>query len=113
MWRFGSVDFDGPFGWIECRPRAKLREVIQKLGKFESMTWQQIEGARCHFIGIESLSKQAQDRLRELGQDDVDELFSLRLSGAERVFGIRDRWIFRILWWDPDHRVCPSVLSNT
>lgn len=116
VWRFQTVDFEGPFGWISCRPRTKLREVIEKLGQFESMTWQEIEQSRshkCHFIDVDDLQKQARDRLDQIGQGDVDQVFSLHLSGPERVFGIRDRWIFKILWWDPEHAVCKSKLKHT
>jgi hypothetical protein len=113
VWRFQIVDFEGPFGWLECKPRVKLRDVIQKLGNFESMKWHEIEGSQSHFISVESLSKPAQDRLLEIGQEDIDQVFSLRLMGAERVIGIRDRWILKLLWWDPNHEVCPSKLKHT
>ncbi len=77
------------------------------------MRWHDIERSGSHFIDVSALTKTARDRLAELGQDDEDELFSIRLTGRERVFGIRDRWIFKILWWDPDHQVCPSYKKHT
>lgn len=106
------MDFDGPFGWHiltgDC-----VKDIQCKLGSFESMTWQQIEQAGSHNVAVEKLVKEARDRLVEINQDDLDELFSLRISGKERVWGIRDRSILRLLWWDPEHAVCPSQKKRT
>jgi hypothetical protein len=77
------------------------------------MHWHEIEGKQHHSIGIESLSKEATDRLAEIKQDDIAEIFSFRLQGAHRVFGIRDRSVVKLLWWDPEHGVCPSLKKNT
>jgi hypothetical protein len=116
VWRFQILDFEGPFGWTRCASVDKLCEVVKKLGEREHMTWTQIESSqsqKSHFVDIDTLSKEARERLAEINQDDVDQVFSLRLSGKERVIGIRDRWILKILWWDPEHGVCPSVLKRT
>ncbi len=56
---------------------------------------------------IAKLSAEARQRLVELRQDDVDELFSLRMTGRRRVWGFREANVLRFLWWDPDHQVCP------
>jgi hypothetical protein len=80
------------------------------------MTWQEIrirDKDKNHAIPVADLTREAQDRLAEIGQDDVDELFSLRLSAKERIFGILDESVMRVLWWDPDHRVCPSPKRRT
>jgi hypothetical protein len=85
-----------------------------KLKSFESMTWQEIEGpSGSHFIEVSQCAKDARDRLRALQYDDIDMLFSLRISGRARVFGIRERRILRILWWDPEHQICPSAKRHT
>jgi hypothetical protein len=43
-----------------------------------------------------------------------DEVTSLHLSGTERVVGVLEpRGVMHILWWDPDHGVCPSQKKNT
>ncbi len=96
-----------------CNGHVALREVIDGLRPFESMTWGEIEGSRHHFISRGSIIAAAQKRLRDTRQDDVDELFSLRLGGKKRVFGIRDGSVLRLLWWDPKHQICPSVPKHT
>lgn len=80
------------------------------------MTWSEIlvdSKKQNHTIPIPELSKEAQSRLREIGNDDIDTLISLRLSGKRRVWGIRTGSTLSILWWDPEHRVCPSKKKHT
>lgn len=45
--------------------------------------------------------------------DDLDQLFSLRLTVRKRVWGIKEGNIFWILWWDPEHEVCKSHKKHT
>jgi len=78
------------------------------------MTWQDIEGGTgSHPIPKNDLVKVAQDRLTTLRMDDLDDVFSLRLSNTKRIFGVRVENILKILWYDPDHHVCPSPKKNT
>ena len=110
-WRVGIMEMVDPFGWHQIHGN-KLTDLREKLGHFESMTWSEIlirDKRRNHFIPRKDICKAAQDRLVSMRQDDVDELVSLRLSGPERVWGILDGDILRVVWWDPEHRVCPSI----
>ena len=112
IWRFHVVDYEGPFGWGGAG--AKLRQIVSKMVGFESMTWSQIDQAGSHFLTPAKLSKEARDRLQKIKQDDgADQVYSFRLSGVERVIGIRTGREFWFLWWDPEHAVCPSMKKNT
>jgi hypothetical protein len=111
-WRFRTLDIDGPFCPTRMTP-AEVREVRSKLGNFESMTWAEIERGGSHSIAVSELEKPARERLEHLQLDDIEEVFSLRLSGKERVFGLRQGAVMRLLWWDPDHEVCPAPLKHT
>ena len=42
------------------------------------------------------------------GDFEQARLFSVRLTGRIRLWGLRDVSILRVLWWDPEHTVCPS-----
>ena len=101
-----------PFGWHTI-DSTLLLEIRGKLRNFESMTWGTIIGANSHQVPTESLCKEARDRLAALHLDELEELFSLRLSGKERVWGVLEHNVLTILWWDPDHQVCPSLKKNT
>ena len=110
-WQFRAMDMEGDWGWEG--QEINFLEIRIKLANFESMKWLEIEGPKSHFVKFSSLSKKAQKRLKKLKYDDIDELFSLRLSGKERLWGIREGSIFKILWWDPTHEVCLSIKKHT
>ncbi len=114
-WRIFLLQMRDPFGW-HLLDAAKIHYVLTKLREYEGQTWNQIlvvDKKKNHPIRIDKLCKDAQDRLKELKLDDVDELISLHLTGEERIFGIRDNEILNILWWDSEHQVCPSPLKYT
>lgn len=111
-WRFGAVDHGGPFSWNKL-PDDDYRKVMEKLHKFESMDMSAINNSGSHSIEIDKISKEGKDRLIEIQQDDIDELMSFRIMGKPRVFCIPHGSVMRVLWWDPEHRVCLSEKKNT
>lgn len=114
-WRISSMEMIGPFGWQDI-PTEKVLEIINKLSAFEKLTWKEILVERNqghHRVAVSKLIREAQERLREVRQDDIDELVSLRLSGRERVWGILEGGVLRILWWDAEHQICPSIKKHT
>jgi hypothetical protein len=109
VWRLWAMDMEGLFGWGRCAEH--LLEIREKMCRYEQMMWREIEGDRHrnHFLSPESLSPEAQRRLVEIDRDDVaDSLFSLHVDGEKRIVGWRVGREYRLLWWDPDHRVSPS-----
>lgn len=113
VWRFSLVDKEGPFGW-KSMSNEKYLDILTRMGNFEGMSLDEIGRGGSHAIPWDGLSKKAQDRLKEIKQDDIEELFSLRMGGKERIFCIRaGRNCLKVLWWDPDHKVCPSSLKHT
>jgi hypothetical protein len=114
-WRIAQMEYSDPFGW-HVVGGAKLREIREKIVHFERKTWNDIlvrEKHWNHAVATTSLSKAARDRLKHLNLDDLEELVSLRLTGPERVWGYRIGFVLHVLWWDPDHQVCPSPLKHT
>jgi len=79
------------------------------------MTWAEIskDKKKYHPIRVDKLATEARKRLEELRQDDVDVLWSLRVQGKPRIWGIREGRVLKLLWWDPNHEVCPSKLKHT
>jgi hypothetical protein len=61
---------------------------------------------------LNEIEKEASDRLRERELDDL-ELYSFRISAKERIWGIREREAFYIIWWDPGHTVYPVQKKHT
>jgi hypothetical protein len=79
----------------------------------ESMKWCELPKKDNHPIPVQDLSPEAQSRLRELKRNDIDSVFSMHLMGKPRIIGIRDRHVLKLLWWDPQHKVCPSHKKHT
>ncbi len=114
-WKISRLEEVGPFGWHRIGG-AKAIEVSARLRSFESMPWSAILVAakkQNHTIQVEDLSKPARDRLVEIRLDDRDQLISLRLSNKERIWGFLEEGTFNLVWWDPEHQVCPSAKKHT
>jgi hypothetical protein len=112
-WQIRILDFEGPWGW-DLLDANMLKYIHRKLAQFETMTWAEINkpNTGCHSIKVKDICVEAQKRLAEIKIID-EELFSLRLSGKERLWGIRENHIFKILWWDPKHEVYPVDKKHT
>jgi hypothetical protein len=116
-WRIRRMDFIDPYGWHKV-DATLLSEIREKLSQFETQTWAQIlvdAKKQNHSVPVNDLCRDAQVRLSGIfkGPIDVDDLLSLRLSGKERVWGILRKGVMEILWWDPNHLVCPSIKKHT
>ena len=112
-WHLSAIDFDGPWCVFHIDKVHLLGKILGRLRSFESMTWGDLGNTGSHSIETYKLCREARRRLEEIGQDDIESLFSLRFSGKERLWGIRDRAAFRVLWWDPEHEICPSAKKYT
>jgi len=110
VWSLAILDLDGAFGWQHLRPD-QLEALLARLRDLEKLTWNEIlvKGKRHnHHIPMGNCSKTARKRLRELKLDDIDDVLSLRINSRARVIGILDGFVARVLWWDPEHKVCPT-----
>lgn len=115
VWAFSRLDKEHEeYGIHYCDDIYET--IITKLAAFEGMTWQAIQGTsggrkngtNNHFIPIEDFSPEAKRRAREIFKDGTSELFSLRFTNKERLFGILEAGVFYIIWFDRNHKVCPS-----
>jgi len=112
IWSFKIMDTDGPFSWRRLYGK-NVGLVLDRLKHLETMSWAEITGEDNHFIGRDRCSQGARDRLNEIHLEDIDSIYSLHVTGRQRVIGIRDRHILQILWYDPEHQVCPSKKKHT
>jgi len=113
VWQIGNIDLGGPFGWSKIDRGHLVDEILPKIQNFETMRWQEILGRNNHEIRISDISRTAQRRLADIKLDDIDQLVSLRLTARERIWGIKSQKTLRVLWWDPEHQVCPSLKKHT
>jgi hypothetical protein len=112
-WHIRSLDRGGPYCWAGIDEKTLWSTIHNKLANFETMKWSEVLGDTHHEIPKYKLNPEALKRLTEINQNDIDTLVSLHLSGTQIIWGIRKYNIFRILWWDPGHKVCPSSKKNT
>lgn len=113
-WHMGIVDLEGSWPWPVDDKKTIWGRIFPKVKSFETMTWAEImKEGQSHSVAVSEIISSASKRLEEINQDDIDALFSLRISARERLWGIRDQHMFKILWWDPNHEVCPSKKKHT
>lgn len=112
-WHIRILDRGGPWCWTSIDAATLWETLHTKLSAFETMKWGEILGDKNHPVPLFALPPDTRKRLKEIKQDDVDSLISLRLDGKKRIWGIRNRNILKILWWDPEHQVCPSHKRHT
>jgi hypothetical protein len=112
-WRFAKFDHDGPWPLHGIEPE-QHRQLLEKLGQFEKAKFADLSGERgAKFISVDSLDGLAQQRLEALELDDSPGLWELHLGGKPRLWGTREGEVMILLWWDPEHEVCPSRKRNT
>lgn len=113
VWDTSCVDCEGAWSWTEVDPRLWWDHICPARENFCSMKWGEITGNGNHPIDVDNIIPAAQRRLEEIGQGDTDVLYSLRIGGRRRIWGIRELNTFRVLWWDPNHEIYPVNLRNT
>lgn len=114
VWRFSKMDFEGTWSWATIT-KEKLVEVHSKLCQVEELTWAEatIGGKPVKNIKVATICKEAQKRLQDSKLNDVDDVWEIHISGKCRIWGLRVDPAFHLLWWDPEHTVCPSVKKYT
>ena len=114
VWNVSQIDDEGKWGWRRVHCSFFFKEIWGKMCNFESTTWDQIAGTTHYMIPVSHIITSAQKRLEELGHDDEDNLASFHINGKQRLWAIR-RSVnqFYLLWWDPDHEICPSHKKHT
>jgi hypothetical protein len=111
LWAFRFADVGGPWCWCTLGG-SEHAEVLDRLKRFESMTWGEIEGGEHHFVSVSGCCRKAQIRLAELRHDDAGQLFPPRITGRKRIHGFRHEHVPSFLWWDREHEVYPSVKKH-
>lgn len=116
-WNMRLADPEGPWSFRNLNCKSWWNDIYAKLCDFETMTWQEIldasggrsHGNNNHEIPISDLVPAARRRLKKMHMDDIDVLFSLRLTGQKRIWGMLDGSVLKLLWFDPKHEICPSM----
>jgi hypothetical protein len=109
-WRVRHVNMAAPYGWHQLTP-VELAVVQEKLSQFETMTWNEIfvvAKKQNHDIPVADLRCEKARRWMNRNMPGQPTLWTLRLSGAERVWGIFSEGAYQVLFWDPEHLIYPT-----
>lgn len=112
VWSFKNLD-NGYKKWGFVHVEDLNATVISKLKDYEGMTWGDImkasggrsHGNNNHFENVSDLIPEAQQRWCELKLDEYDKVFSLRLTGEQRLYGILENGVLKIIWFDQMHEI--------
>lgn len=109
VWQLHKADLEPPYSWTECTGKA-FKKCLDRLRQLEAQSWNEILGHHHHLIEVDQISKEAQKRLVDLKCDEIADgrVLSLRVTGGMRAFGVLYRNVCMLLWWDPEHEICPS-----
>lgn len=110
-WRVDNnyIDYDHPkLGWHKVAILHFLKKIVQSLQSYEGHKWREVRRRKhCHPWGLDEIPTEFYNRLQER-QILVDELFQIGLGNKPRVLGYKDRGIFYLIWYDPDHKFWPT-----
>lgn len=110
--RTSKMDIDSKWGWDRFDSKL-LKDFLNQLFECQKLTWQELNGKGSHLVNITQIIPEAKKRLDLLQLDDWEELYSLRIGGKQRIWGLKEGGILWILWWDPNHEICPSNKKHT
>lgn len=114
-----DVTGDDSCEWSWELPTSETFRLLDFLEEASHRTWGELLGDRTggrarhkkhHGHSIDSLPRAAVERLRRTGFLDhgEEELFRFRLDGKGRLWGYRSGPLFRVVWWDAEHKVYPT-----
>lgn len=112
-WTYRSFDKEGLFKNSK-NLGGNLIDVFEMKKHLEEKSYRELGFQGSHFVDANKLSKEAQKRLKTLKMDDFGSLFSFRISGKQRLWCVKlEEGLMGVLWWDPEHKICPSQKRHT
>lgn len=115
-WSFVKCDMEHE-KWGILQNKEYLGEMLARFREWERVTWGDIltttagrkHNTQSHPMPVAKLVKDAGKRLTELHLDSYDTLYSLAITGRQRIWGImiEETGTFQLLWYDPQHEVYP------
>lgn len=113
-WSFIKSDFEHS-KWGLDQNTEYLPTMLMRFKEWEKVLWKDVltptsgrkSNTQSHPMAVNILSKEAAKRLSALHLDEYDTLYSLAITGKQRVWGImiEDTGTFQVLWYDPLHEI--------
>jgi len=107
--RFDRVDVGGPWCLTDITKQDHAA-LLESMRQIEGMLVREVIPARCkrEDVAGRSPNPDARRRAQDMFPDDHDRIHSLRIGGAQRIWGLQFQNEFSIIWWDPNHDVWPT-----
>lgn len=126
-WCHSHSDTEGMWSWGESRAWSEAEyngEILSKMADYEDQSWAHICNLKTPAKGnkhvplnkkmpLDALCKDAQDRWIGLGLEQFDTAFRFRFGGTKRAWGIKKQGHFFLIWYEREHKICPSNQSHT
>lgn len=118
QWTANEVDHEhnGLWDW-DLTPK-ETADLLDLLSGVSNLVWREVKEMKFnsknrtralhHSQPVESICGEARRRLHVIGRGDQEEVFRLRHGNTIRVWGVLEGPVFSILWFDRNHKVCPS-----
>lgn len=103
------IDYnDEDWGWGQVTIQVFFQEILPRLQQYETMTWSDIfRRNSCHYWDINKMPTKARNKLkRKYPQHDT--FHQIDILQPCRLLGWRDRQILFLIWYDPNHTICPQ-----
>lgn len=82
----------------------ELSELIKAFKTMEALPWNQLQ--RHHGLGFKVVDSFSRPLPQAISPDET--IFEVRVCQRKRVFGYRAGNVFRIIWFDRNHEICPE-----
>lgn len=112
-WNFSGMETDSGCEW--CCTFKRLNKFTKRLLAFEGKSFKDIEaepGSSHSWSDTSKLHKGLQELIRKRNIDG-ESLWQLELGGKERLFGVRQHNIFKVMWMDLNHRAYSVPKKHT
>lgn len=114
-WSFSKCDFEHSEWSMPCHQEC-LSNLMIRLKALEGQQWKEIlldksgrkNNTKNHAVPVRNIVKDAQKRLKEINLDDFDEIYSLTVTGIQRLWGVMVDGVFCVVWFDTKHEIFPS-----
>lgn len=112
-WNFSQMETSSKTRW-KCTFK-RLTRHRGRLLALEGKSFQQIDVEQQHSHNWEDTSKLHPEFQQLLTNKKIESgaLWQLDLGGKARLFGIRDRNIFKVVWLDEDHTIYKTSKKDT
>ena len=113
-WSGDAIDYeyDGSWSW-DLTPK-EVADLLTLLGNLTQHSWREVKSMTTnghhlhHAQPTASLCDEARERLDQLQRGDEEEVFRLRHGNRLRIWGVLNRAVFQIIWYDREHKVYPT-----